>query len=119
MSAAHTPGKWTHDFEERDGNVEAIHVRAVGRYIASVEPHGDHIDGDGTATEGMANARLIAAAPALLAALKSFEEECTHPDHVLQKLVANPAMSLGTFGAKKAAKVLAARAALAKAEGRA
>jgi hypothetical protein len=63
----HTPGPWhVETTETRDGAIEAIAVRegSAGLFIAAVEPH------DMAHADAIANARLIAAAPDLLAALE-------------------------------------------------
>lgn len=89
--AKHTSGPWEVLTPEKplEGFEHAVTNRA-GAALAWVLPHRDE--------EGAANARLIAAAPELLAALKGF-------------LHADPDVF--------AAELAAARAAIAKAEGRA
>ena len=61
MTAKHTPGPW--------------HLGKEGYYFQSVRDQNEHITADVNITrsdgEGGANARLIAAAPDLLAALES------------------------------------------------
>ena len=76
----HTPGPWhVETTETRDGAIEAIAVRegSAGLFIAAVEPH------DMAYADAIANARLIAAAPDLLAALRRIETEVSKPTGVL------------------------------------
>lgn len=67
----HTPGPWTTDGEEHDCRIEVCaHVSRPGRpgnevLICQVCVDDGYVD-----SAGRANARLIAAAPALLAALE-------------------------------------------------
>lgn len=93
MSAKHTPGPWWVDAKSF-GGVETFTVRnEAGKEVAS----GQHI-----ATRRKADARLIAAAPELLEALRG----------LLHKLdIPQQAMGL-------AADIYRARAAIAKAEGK-
>ena len=58
MTTKHTTGPWSINGNKIDGN---------GYHIASINSHGT--------TEGKANARLIAAAPDLLAALEMVMEK--------------------------------------------
>ncbi len=67
----HTPGPWATDMEGLD-NGDDIPINASGVYIATVTtcwPCVMDLDGE-LQEEGKANARLIAAAPDLLAACK-------------------------------------------------
>jgi hypothetical protein len=70
MTTQHTPGPWIVDVaQDSDGTIHSVDVReaAYGLFVAAVEAHTDeHAD-------VMANARLIAAAPDLLAALRAIE----------------------------------------------
>ena len=70
MTTKHTPGPW---------HVTGYHVEARAGAIATVCDAGDDD------TEGDANARLIAAAPELLAALQglvaTLEGMAVHPSH--------------------------------------
>ncbi len=72
MSAAHTPGVWGDKGRSRHQHVciplRAVHCERLGFYVAFVS---DERNG-----EPEANARLIAAAPELLAALKSCAAVC-------------------------------------------
>ena len=67
MTSKHTPGPWHVETIETADTVEAIAVRDgnYGMFLAQIEPHAiEHAD-------ALANARLIAAAPELLAALEA------------------------------------------------
>ena len=98
MTTKHTPtpGPWRVDVAQYDdGTIRSVDVREAqyGLFIAAVEAHTtEHVD-------VMANARLIAAAPELLAALREMER-CGVLDN---GMIAGPAKQ--------------ARAALAKADG--
>lgn len=67
-SASHTPGPWIYD---DDGMIYA-EVESLGKFfsVKVCDPHADKLDID----EREANARLIAAAPELLAALRVARE---------------------------------------------
>ena len=69
--ADHTPGPWTtRDTRDHGTEVQAEHFD--GRTIATVYPRGNwYLNGEGTDPVQEANARLIAAAPDLLAAVQS------------------------------------------------
>ena len=86
MDAKHTPGPW-----------------AVGGRLVIAEKYGSVCAVDDGQSDYVANARLIAAAPELLAALKAITDELGVPDPGYPAPVAN------------AAEI--ARAAIAKAEG--
>lgn len=94
MSATYTPGPWS--IEKRPGPIYEIHASTDAVAVA----YGTHLDEDD------ANARLMAAAPELLEALRdvtrSFEE--------LLATSGDPDPGAGPF-------VLAAKAAIAKATG--
>ena len=95
----HTPGPWAVD-SDLPPNARSIVARTSGGVPISGAPTGPH-DPSGDA----ANARLIAAAPAMLAALKA--------------LVANPRVEIslrGRFGDAQS-QVHRALAAIARAEG--
>ena len=72
MTTQHTPGPWRVDVaQDTNGTIHSVDVReaAYGLFVASVEAHTEeHAD-------VMANARLIAAAPDLLAALRLVERQ--------------------------------------------
>jgi len=80
---AHTPGPWTVGGQS-DNPGEAEEIAAADRVIAWTADSYDYDDDEGHITqEDRANARLIAAAPELLAALRSAVTilsgwECTH-----------------------------------------
>lgn len=68
MTAAHTPGPWVLEHYDFEGHYE----------VGTVDPHGDteviaqvFYANDGPGGRGKADARLIAAAPALLEALEA------------------------------------------------
>lgn len=71
QAMAHTPGPWTSNFA---GLIEAKGWNQQTGYLATINiPHRACLDGKSqheTRLEAQANARLIAAAPELLAALK-------------------------------------------------
>lgn len=67
----HTPGPWTYTTWER-GDELAIVATNPHQWIADVVI--DHDNGDKSAAEQAANARLIAAAPELLEALKAITD---------------------------------------------
>lgn len=76
---AHTPGPWT-----QSPQLSEI-VDRDGRRVARAYPLHDGIDNDAREVEAEANARLIAAAPDLLATLKNLmssngggSKECGH-----------------------------------------
>lgn len=98
----HTPGPWMYD-DDRIGVSDSPHDSEP--FITSVicDMVGDHI----TTDENDANARLIAAAPDMLEALKLFERYAsfyeTKPNY--------------TLGPEEVATLEAARSAIAKAEG--
>ena len=95
MSAQHTPGPWRFSTHPHDGNYMRIHC--------SSDPHeGDNLRG----YCGEANARLIAAAPEMLAALQAVLAEIDGPDR--------PHSTDSCLPAHLAHQV---RAAIAKAEG--
>ena len=86
MSAKHTPGPWAVEGpmgEDHPWIVEAGRPTYEWRCIASVTADGDEIG----PLEGMANARLIAAAPDLLkvckAAKKFLESDLVEPGRTL------------------------------------
>jgi hypothetical protein len=68
MSTKHTPGPW-----QIDSEAGQVHIVTTGSAIARVMA----MRADGC---GEANSRLIAAAPELLAALKTAAEVIGHPD---------------------------------------
>lgn len=78
MSAQHTPGPWKHSVRYRE--VDGAHV-VCGAYIGMwplpmaeiYDSNGLGGSNGGDAVEQISNARLIAAAPDLLAALESAE----------------------------------------------
>lgn len=97
MSAKHTPGPWTIRTLENFG-FNVVHYVDGDRFnIHRVAKTGDE-----------ANARLIAAAPDLLAALATFVAE------YVEMVESGDA---GFWDAETEAKVIAARAAISKAEG--
>jgi hypothetical protein len=70
MSAGHTPGPWTY---ESDHTHRQFNIRMLGReaqHICTVNNLPPHILANRDQSTAEANARLIAAAPDLLAALK-------------------------------------------------
>ena len=100
MTTQHTPGPWRVDVaQDRDGTIHSVDVReaAYGLFVAAVEAHTEeHAD-------VMANARLIAAAPELLAVLKrmvldcerTVELECVHGSQVVDDAIAAIAKAEG------------------------
>lgn len=107
MSAQHTPGPWCvedpMDFELTI--VEAGKETHEWRFIASCSlPDGDN-DQDFTSGEVQANARLIAAAPELLAACQEIVrtgllEEAMHGDQRAAVALCEAAISLATGESK-------------------
>jgi hypothetical protein len=75
-AAKHTPGPWTVQITGMRGS---FHIPEAQRHEAAKT--GDGVDGY---TVSKANARLIAAAPDMLAALKAITEWflIAHPDHI-------------------------------------
>jgi hypothetical protein len=96
MNAKHTPGPWIYDAQCIDPIIIATEDRETG--LARVQSWSGTPSGE----ECIANARLIAAAPELLQALKGLLAYTLH--------IMEPGDN---------AETLAARAAIAKAEGRA
>ena len=97
MNTKHTPGPWSLDWET--GHVTSPHVETAGRIVCTMP---------GTIGEGYreGNARLISAAPELLAALREMIEQFGHYcEH--------------TEDSKEIAAQSLARAAISKAEGHA
>lgn len=80
MSAGHTPGPWTLVGDMAEMNLDVISASGC---IAMMECVNDEVDDDAL----LANARLIAAAPDLLAALQDMVDlfRTMHPD-----LMGNP-----------------------------
>jgi hypothetical protein len=115
MSAAHTPGPWRFTQNSR-GHSETrrnfvIRPHDGNAFLAEVNLFaGQPTLGEGNAAAGLANARLIAAAPELLAKLRSASELITlHADPL------NPPVEMCSF-----VELLAGLdAAIANAEGRA
>ena len=72
MTTQHTPGPWSTDLPEHEEPYQDIRIQAGTRGICRVwmddAPVHDYN------AEQLANARLIAAAPELLEALKAFDE---------------------------------------------
>lgn len=100
--SAHTKGEWKIEFDPDEG--PTVYVKApIGRFEIAAQVGGEvrkDKEGDySDYSEPIANARLIAAAPELLDALKMYLKE---------------AEGVGSYAAEKQA-----RAAIAKAEGRA
>ena len=71
MTAKHTPGPWTRKRPIPEDDTISRLVFAGDDLIATVH------DLDGAGHEAAANARLIAAAPFLLVALRALERACT------------------------------------------
>ena len=71
MTAKHTPGPWTRKRAIPEDPTVSRLVFAGDDLIATVH------DLDGAGHEAAANARLIAAAPFLLVALRALERACT------------------------------------------
>lgn len=90
--SAHTPGPWT--TFPRGGN-RGVDICHSGNKALAVTVHDPEENDD-------ANSNLIAAAPDLLAALKSIAEGCSFPENDVQRAIRDRA-----------------RAAISKAEGRA
>jgi hypothetical protein len=98
--AKHTPGPWNALFDQ-DGSFE---VECETHAIANRGPLRQK------AEESIANARLIAAAPDLLHALTILHDECS--------VTRDGVLAVGPMIEPSEGAVLAARAAIAKAEGR-
>ncbi len=77
MSASHTPGPWAveNPMEHELSIVEADKPTYEWKFIATV-PYGGRNDGDFSRPTADANARLIAAAPDLLALARKYASEC-------------------------------------------
>lgn len=104
----HTPAPWNwNTMLSASENDKGFRVWANGQWIADVSPINDH---QGNSTNGKANARLIAAAPELLAALKSALADLE--DSFLPMLI-----EAGWQPQNELAVLAKARAAIAKAEG--
>jgi hypothetical protein len=106
MSNAHTPGPWVLEIRKglgdasREFTVAEIWASGPYRGCISYMQSAEHIDGIGK-EELVANARLIAAAPDMLAAL------------ILAEIAADPTATVDERAKAKSA----IRAAIAKAEG--
>jgi hypothetical protein len=124
---AHTPGPWF-----LEGNWDAASGKTLGGWVSCNYPAGCPVFGleasVGTPQEIVANARLIAAAPDMLAALKeAFAELQCVRDYIEDasrgrlKYRGESEISVMATGdlARVDATIDAARAAIAKAEGRA
>jgi hypothetical protein len=96
----HTPGPWK-IFGARAENGTSQEIHAESKFIARVFMNGNPMERE-------ANARLIAAAPDLLAALQKYS---------LPIDVNNIALSCIEFGSEAVERELQRRAAIAKAEG--
>jgi hypothetical protein len=73
MTTQHTPGPWVAYDDSNDGKTNRIEIAALGKTVARIY--------HSVPEENLPNARLIAAAPDLLEALKemldSHEDACT------------------------------------------
>lgn len=79
----HTPGPWYVDHKDKCAHGSGhLHVRWNGLTIADVHAH---------SIGGLANARLIAAAPELVTALKAIAEGCAFPEDDIQRAVVDRA----------------------------
>lgn len=79
MSAKHTPGPWM--AAAKPSSIvgwPVVAPRAMGRSICNVTVH----------DEAQGNARLIAAAPDMLAALKHAAANMPHPDQMIDDAIA-------------------------------
>lgn len=104
MSAAYTPGPWTFSKDDQFGDTRFYVAQQEG---APYTPHYSDVAtviaetcvGDRLAIQ-QANARLIAAAPEMLEALKvalaMILEECADPEHTYQVDVITKAMAKAT-----------------------
>jgi hypothetical protein len=107
MEAKHTPGPWNTD--------EQVIFASSGEAVASTWKFGQFdVGGRGSHAEADANARLIAAAPELLAALKSALSWIT----VLTETSPGNAEDMRDMEHKRDYLGAELRAAIAKAEGR-
>lgn len=106
MSAQHTPGPWVAERLDDEGHYDITNV-SKSAVIATTAGWYDDDDDRGT-TEAAFNARLIAAAPEMLEALKDAQAAMAWWD--------NPEQCTEDF---KRVSLARARAAIAKAEGRA
>lgn len=104
MTAKHTPGPWEADHSD-------IWSRSGKKFIAATMEDGEAFKGVSLA-EAEANARLIAAAPELLAALKACRAAL---DAVIEN---NDGDVFGTHHNAAMDAILAADKSIAKAEGR-
>ena len=68
-AAKHTPGPWTHYDDSEDGKTNRHEIAAIGKTVARIYCT------NGMEAEDCANARLIAAAPDLLAALRALLQQ--------------------------------------------
>lgn len=74
QTAQHTPGPWlTEAFDTANGTAEQVFAMIEGTPVEICDVSPDHEDG------GVANARLIAAAPELLEALQSLLDLASDP----------------------------------------
>ena len=75
MSAGHTPGPWTYesDHTHRQFNIRMLGHLIGTRHICTVNDLPPHVLANRDQSTAEANARLIAAAPAMLAALDRAE----------------------------------------------
>lgn len=72
----HTPGPWTIGRVEQGPDSKSIYIEAIDGYTAEIaQVWGHNSDGDLEA-----NARLIAAAPKMLAALKEIQKRIAESD---------------------------------------
>ena len=100
MDVKHTPGPWTY---EGDHTHRQYNIRVLGRdaqHICTVNNLPPHVLANREQSTAEANARLIAAAPDLLVALKCIADALSPPRN-----------------AEEAAAIAAALAAIAKAKG--
>lgn len=86
--SAHTPGPWSRE-SYVDGANEKIVIRGDGLVVAEIECHHESV------TDSRADARLIAAAPSLLAALQGFLAHYGSTDEVSNRARAAIAKATG------------------------
>ena len=98
MATQHTPGPWGTDLLEHDHPYQDIVVRAGTRTICRVWIDDAPVH-DYNAAQ-LANARLIAAAPELLEALKVVIDDLMYKDHARVINVAHAAIAKATGAAQ-------------------
>lgn len=102
MSAAHTPGPWS--LGRTIGghiDIDALEAPTAWTALARVVVETEAINGYARDLEGEANARLIAAAPALLDALAEIENASEEDSIYDLRAIAHAAISLAALSLAK------------------